>query len=136
MGNKEVKIILSLNAVDASLVLASLQTTKEMLNVSMDMAISDGLLPIVKLAKGEIARIDNIIHKATTTNAYSSDSFVTNQEEVRKQERESIAAISMLKNVMNKKEPPKEEGKNWDKAGDNVVSILDKFKKDKPDDTK
>ena len=135
MENKEVKVVLSLNAIDASLVLAALQTTKEMLNASMDMAISEGLLPIVKLAKGEMARIDAIIQAATSTNEYSSKSFVTNQEDIQRQEREGMAAISMLKGAMEKKEPPKEEGQDWDKAGDNIVSILDKFKKDdKPDD--
>jgi len=132
MESREIKIVMSLNADDTSLVLAALQTAREMLSKSMDLAIEDGLLPVVRLAKDDIARIDKIIEDTADTHSYTSKSFIIDEQSMRDKERKTIEITKMLEDVMSKREA-KEKGEEWDKAGDNVVSILDKFKKDEPD---
>lgn len=133
---EEIKITLVLNAEEASLVLASLQTSRSMLDQSIDMAVKDGILPVVQIAREEIVKIDRILHATQAHRHYESKSFVLNEEDAERKMKQGMDAIRMMKGKMKEEEdtPKKEEkGKDWENAGDNVVSMLDTFKKNKED---
>ena len=133
--NNEVKIVLTLNGEEASLILAALHTAKDMMNHSMDLAIKDGILPVVALVKEEINKIDEIVREVTNKHSYESKSFVVDEETALRKMERSIAAIKLMQDKMDEEDtPPPEKGKKWDDAGDNVINILGKLKKDDKDE--
>ena len=132
--SNDVKITLILNAEDASLVMSAIKTTGFMLNQSIDHALSDGLLPVVKAARADVKKIDIILDAVMSKHKYESDTFEVDEDAMLRKQDEAREVIEVLAKKMAEKPDAKEEGKKWDEAGDNVVSILDKFKKDKPND--
>lgn len=139
MNNEEgVKITLELNGLEAALVTASLMSSRAMLEQSVSQAIDDGLMPIAQLAKKEIVKLDKMLDGIHNKGHYESDTFIIDREALAQEMRLGIEAMQMAKKQMKQmeqsKEPPPEKGKDWDDAGDNVVSILDKFKKDNKDE--
>ena len=136
---REIKVMLKLNGEDAATIVATLQMARNHLQQAMDQAIEDGLLPIVQLTKTELERTSSIIKGIIEEGGYSSDSFIVDEKDLERKMRQGIKAIELMKDAIDKdssdsKPPPKEEGKKWEKAGDNVINILDKLKEDKPDD--
>jgi len=130
---EDIKITLVLNAEDASLVMSAIKTTGFMLNQSIDHALSDGLLPVVKAARADVKKIDIILDAIMSKHKYESDTFEVDEDAMLRKQDEAREVVEVLaKKMAEKPDELKEEGKDWDKAGDNVVSILDKFKKDKP----
>jgi len=134
--SNDVKIELILNAEDASLVMSAIKTTAYMLNQSIDQALADGLLPVVKAARADCRRLDKIIEAIMSDYKYESSTFEIDEGLVQRQMEDAKEVLDILQKKMSEEPELKEEkGKDWDKAGDNVVSILDKFnKKDKPND--
>lgn len=138
-NEREIKVMLKLNGEDAATIVATLQMARNHLQQAMDQAIEDGLLPIVQLTKTELERTSSIIKGIIEEGGYSSDSFIVDEKDLERKMRQGIKAIELMKDAIDKdssdsKPPPKEEGKKWEDAGDNVINILDKLKEDKPDD--
>lgn len=138
--SNEIKIKFILNAEEASIVMASLSQALHMLDLSMQQALEEGLLPIVRMTKEHSDIIKKMMHDVTAQQSYSSKSFVFDDEEMQRKAEEGMQAIKILTKTLNKDksviQDTPEEGKKWDKAGDNVVNLLNRFKKEDNTDGK
>lgn len=95
--SKEQVIKLRLNFEDAAFVLASLEVTRDMMNMSMDKAIEDALLPVVALLKEELDKVTRMIESVRSTRQYTSDNFGYNSEHLARRRKQGADVMAMLK---------------------------------------